>query len=164
MATLTPCRVSTLDRVSLLNITELSEHSVSNHPMNSSVPFSSLLYSGTQHLPVGIMASPLASRLAYPSGRIEFVSYGLLFHFQLLSTPHYCDAVTFCYRPRNFGRAGLSPASSVCSKAHWQVRSSDLRAKTSRNQCTPKVLNSGCRGKSCYSTPVTRNSTIRGGE
>jgi len=118
MATLTPCRVSSFSRVSLLYITELSEHSVSNHPMNSSAPFSSLLYSGTEHLPVGIMASPLASRLAYSSSRIEFVSYGLLFHFQLLSTPHYCDAVTFGYRPGNFGRAGLSPASSVCSKAH----------------------------------------------
>jgi len=123
MATLTPCRVSFFGRVSLLYITELSEHSVSNHPMNSSVPFSPLLCSGTEHLPVGIMASPLASRLACSSSRIEFVSYGLFFHFQLLSTPHYCDAVTFSYRPGNFGRTGLSPANSVCSKAHWQEAS-----------------------------------------
>ena len=39
MATLTPCRVSTLDRVSLLNVTVPSKHSVSNHPMNKFCPF-----------------------------------------------------------------------------------------------------------------------------
>jgi hypothetical protein len=85
--------------------------------MNSFAPFHRYLVQ-EQNISLRIMASPLASRLACSLSRIEFVSYGLLFHLQLLSTPHYCDAVTFGYRPGNYGRTGLSPVSSVRSKAH----------------------------------------------
>lgn len=85
------------------------------------------------------MASPFARRLACSSSRIEFVSYGLLFHFQLLSTPHYCDAVTFSYRPGNFGRTGLSPANTVRSKAH-ERRSPDRHL----NKCRRQAATAGC--------------------
>ena len=136
MATLTPCRVSTIDRVSLLNVTELSEHSVSNHPMNSFAPFHRYLVQ-EQNISLRIMASPLASRLACSLSRIEFVSYGLLFHLQLLSTPHYCDAVTFGYRPGNFGRTGLSPTNTVRSKAHVR-RSLDRHFNQGRRQAATK--------------------------
>ena len=87
------------------------------------------------------MASPFVRRLACSSSRIEFVSYGLLFHLQLLSTPHYCDAVTFGYRPGNFGRTGLSPANTVRSKAH-ERRSPDLHSNKRRRQAAT-IINAG---------------------
>jgi hypothetical protein len=46
------------------------------------------------------LASPLRSRLANASGRIEFIIvfvYGLVFRFRLLSTPSLDDAVAFSY-------------------------------------------------------------------
>jgi len=53
-------------------------------------------------VPVGrivIWASPFASRLATVTGRIEFVHYGPVVRFQLLSTSSHDDAVPFGYQP-----------------------------------------------------------------
>jgi len=75
---------------------ESSVHSVSNHPTSS---LCDGLVFGPQGLPPrhfspkfaptgkGVCwASPLESRLATTSGRIEFVAYGLDIHLLLLST------------------------------------------------------------------------------
>ena len=49
-----------------------------------------------------VWASPLASRLANTSGRIEFTSrFGLVVHLLLLSTWPRGHAVTFGYGPEN---------------------------------------------------------------
>ena len=49
----------------------------------------------------GSWASPLASRLATASGRIKFVSCGLVIRLRLLSTRPRGHAVTFDYEPEH---------------------------------------------------------------
>ena len=54
-----------------------------------------------------------------PSGRIEFVSYGLIVRLQLLPTPPRGDAVTYDYRQESVlpGR-DLHPSVHTRSQAH----------------------------------------------
>lgn len=83
-------------QVSLLNVMARYKHSVSNHltaaPCRrfNTQPLSATGFSGLHH---GQASSPDGY------GRIEFVSYGLLVHVQLLSTPPHGGAVTFHYGP-----------------------------------------------------------------
>jgi hypothetical protein len=46
-----------------------------------------------------VWVSPFIGRLTERTGRNGFVSYGLLIHLLLLSTPPRGDAVTVSYRP-----------------------------------------------------------------
>ena len=110
---------SAIHRGSLFHVIRTSDHSVSNHPR-----FSTSRYPLTPrwwHYFVG--ASPFPSWLAKTADRIEFTfashlgrcRYGLVVHFQLLSTRGYSpDAVTFSYRPYVSAGSGLSP---LCSNA-----------------------------------------------
>ncbi len=64
-------------------------------------------------------ASPVPSRLATTTGRIEFLAYGLLVHFRLLPTSPCGDAVTFGYQVQTKLWQDLHLADSVRSEAHW---------------------------------------------
>ena len=67
-----------------------------------------------------VEGSPLPSRLPDRLGRIEFVSYGLVFHLRLLSTPSHEDAVTFSY-----GLVTINPArtfTSLIKRLHRRTR------------------------------------------
>ena len=117
MATLTPRCVSNRNGVSLLHIIGLSRHSAPKHPMDGGIPLHSVAGSGTPR------SLRLRLRHSYAGSPVHQAetgssSCGLSVCFMLLSTPHYCDAVTFNYRLSNFSRTGLSPASPMCSKAH----------------------------------------------
>jgi hypothetical protein len=123
----TPCRGS------LIHVTRTSHHSVSNHLRSSSrrVPL-------PQRWPLYfVRASPCARKLARTADRIEFTlsahrggpRYGLVVHFQLLSTRG-CrpDAVTFSYWPYSVGQVRDShPAVPVRSQAHERGRPHPLR-------------------------------------
>ena len=61
------------------------------HPMLTQASFT------LSCLCLSIAASPLSRRLANMERRIEFVSYGPVVRFQLLSTPPHGDAVAFIY-------------------------------------------------------------------
>ena len=111
-------------RGSLIHLTRTSHHSVSNHLRLSArrVPL-------PQRWPLYfVRASPCARKLARTADRIEFTSpaptngpcYGLVVHFQLLSTRGYRpDAVTFSYWPFSVGQVRDShPAVPVRSQAH----------------------------------------------
>ena len=75
-----------------------SYHTASKHP--HAVPLSCSL--GRTDFPKGgSWASPLASRLATASGRIEFVPCGLVVCLRLLSTLPRGNAVTFDYTPEH---------------------------------------------------------------
>ncbi len=75
-----------------------SYHTASKHP--HAVPLSCSL--GRTDFPKGgSWASPLASRLATASGRIEFVSCGLVVRLRLLPTLPRGNAVTFDYEPEH---------------------------------------------------------------
>jgi hypothetical protein len=99
-----------IHRGSLIHVTRTSNHSVSNHlrfPARR-VP----LPQRWQHY--FVRASPYSCRLAETAGRIEFTlkspftetrHYGLVVHFQLLSTWGYRpSAVTFSYWPYSVGQ------------------------------------------------------------
>ena len=74
-----------------------SYHSVSNHPVCLCI---ALL------LPFSVLNSSRIRLKADGSPHIKTetssLSYGLIVHFQLLSTSYHYDAVTFCYRTRQF--------------------------------------------------------------
>ena len=75
-----------------------SYHTASKHP--HAVPLSCSL--GRTGFPKGgSWASPLARRLATASGRIEFVSCGLVVRLRLLPTLPRGNAVTFDYEPEH---------------------------------------------------------------
>jgi len=114
----TPCRGS------LIHLTRTSHHSVSNH-----LRFSTRRVPLPQRWPhYFVRASPCSSWLAKTADRIEFTSsahtgalcYGLVVHFQLLSTRGYCpDAVTFRYWPYSVGQVrDFHPAVPMRSQAH----------------------------------------------
>ena len=69
-------------------------------------------------------ASQYPSVLAATSRRIEFVSYGLVFHLQLLSTPPRGDAVTFDYGVIAFSDTDFHRAVYAPSQAHLGFLSS----------------------------------------
>jgi len=104
--------------------TDASPHSVSNH-----LRFSARRDPLPQRWPhYFVRASPCARRLARTADRIEFTlsahpngpCYGLVVHFQLLSTRG-CrpDAVTFSYWPYSVGQVrDFHPAVPVRSQAH----------------------------------------------
>jgi hypothetical protein len=111
-------------RGSLIHVTRTSHHSVSNH-----LRFSTRRVPLPQRWPLyGVRASPCARRLARTADRIEFTlsastggpCYGLVVHFQLLSTRGYRpDAVTFSYWPYSVGQVrDFHPAVPVRSQAH----------------------------------------------
>ena len=117
LTALTPRRVSNPDGVSLLYTIGLSRHSAPKHPMDDGIPLHSVAGSGISR------SLRLRLRHSYAGSPIHQAetgssSCGLSVCFLLLSTPHYCDAVTFNYRLSNFSRTGLPPASPMCSKAH----------------------------------------------
>ena len=58
--------------------------------------------------------------LAATSRRIEFVSYGLVIHRQLLSTPPHGDAVTFGYGGMAFSDTDFHRAVYAPSQAHMR--------------------------------------------
>lgn len=63
--------------------------------------------------------SSFTRRLPDRLGRIKFVSYGLVVHFRLLSTPSHEDAVTFSYGFCNEEPdEDLHPANQTPSQAH----------------------------------------------
>ncbi|HIJ86038.1 MAG: hypothetical protein HW380_988 [Magnetococcales bacterium] len=63
-------------------------------------------------------ASPSDRRLAASSCRIEFVSYGPVIRFQLLSTPPHGDAVSFNYRVMAYSGSDFHQADKTPSRAH----------------------------------------------
>ena len=112
------------DRGSLIHVTRTSHHSVSNH-----LRFSTRRGPLPQRWPhYFVRASPCARKLARTADRIEFTlaafpdgpCYGLVVHFQLLSTRGYRpDAVTFSYWPYSVGQVrDFHPAVPVRSQAH----------------------------------------------
>jgi hypothetical protein len=113
-------------RGSLIHVTRTSHHSISNHPRSS-----------TRRVPLPqrwphyfVRASPCVRKLARTADRIEFTlpahsggpCYGLVVHFQLLSTRGYSpDAVTFSYWPYSVGQVRDShPAVLVRSQSHYR--------------------------------------------
>jgi hypothetical protein len=117
-----PCVIT--GRGSLIHATRTSHHSVSNHPR-----FSTRRVPLPQRWPLYVVrASPCVRRLARTADRIEFTlsasfggrCYGLVVHFQLLSTRGYGpDAVTFSFWPYSVGQVrDFHPAVPVCSQAH----------------------------------------------
>ena len=120
---LTPVGPFAADRGSLIHVTRTSDHSVSNHLRFSSrrVP----LPQRWRHY--FVRASPLRSqaRQNRRPNRVHSVlrkgrCYGLIVHFQLLSTRGYRPgAVTFSYWPFSVGQVRDShPAIQVRSQAH----------------------------------------------
>jgi len=111
-------------RGSLIPVTRTALHSVSNH-LRSSTRRVHSLYAGRSIL-FGLRL--YARRLAKTADRIEFTlpaclggrCYGLMVHFQLLSTRGYRpDAVTFSYWPFSVGQVrDFHPAVPVRSQAH----------------------------------------------
>ena len=111
-------------RGSLIHVTRTSHHSVSNH-----LRFSTRRVPLPQRWPLYfVRASPCARRLARTADRIEFTlpvsfdgrRYGLVVHFQLLSTWGYRpNAVTFSNWPFSVGQVrDFHPAVPVRSQAH----------------------------------------------
>jgi hypothetical protein len=111
-------------RGSLIHVTRTSHHSVSNPPR-----FSARRVPLPQRWPLYfVRASPWTRRLARTADRIEFTfsvpsdgrRYGLMVHFQLLSTRGYRpDAVTFSCWPFSVGQVrDFHPAVPVRSQAH----------------------------------------------
>lgn len=89
-------------QVSLRPVPRRCHHSVSTHPTCPVAAF--------PRYPSALDGSRLAGRLRFrlsragsslTSGRIEFVSYGLVAHLRLLPTPPRSDAVTIGFRPES---------------------------------------------------------------
>jgi len=99
----------------------LHERPVSNHPMDP-VPVIRLRSTVDSR-----QASPSTSRLANPSGRIEFLAYGPFARLRLLSTPPLSDAVSFDFDEDSARRSGLSPdrLSALASALAAEHRSAD---------------------------------------
>ena len=109
---------------SLIHVTRTSHHSVSNH-----LRFSSRRVPLPQRWPLYfVRASLRGHQLARTADRIEFTwsvfrhghRYGLVVHFQLLSTRGYRpDAVTFSFWPSSVGQVrDFHPAVPMHSQAH----------------------------------------------
>jgi len=129
MDALTPAGpLAITSRGSLIHVTRTSHHSVSNH-----------LRFPTRRVPLPqrwppyfVRTSPVTRRLVKTADRIEFTLsatlgeryYGLVVHFQLLSTRGYGpDAVTFSYWPFSVGQVRDShPTVPVRSQAHELAR------------------------------------------
>src|SRR5688500_3445199 len=110
---------------SLVDAHVLPDHSVSKHLTHSprrfiTLPLSALSFplpgSGLRHSQAGSSTAP---------GRIEFVSYGLVVHLLLLSTPPRGGAVAVGYRPE-----------SVCLERTF----TSLNARASRRACGEACL------------------------
>src|SRR5881628_1832332 len=111
-------------RGSLIHVTRISDHSVSNHLRFSTSRVHSLC--AGRSISFGLRL--YTRRLAKTADRIEFTldlclearRYGLVVHFQLLSTRGYGpDAVTFSYWPFSVGQVGdFHPAIQMRSQAH----------------------------------------------
>jgi hypothetical protein len=117
MAALTPRRVSHLAGSPFFTSSDFPDIPSPNTSWTAQSLLIPLHGSGT------VRSSRLRLRQFYAGSPIHQAetgssSYGLSVCFQLLSTPHYCDAVTFNYRLSNLSRTGLSPVSPMCSKAH----------------------------------------------
>jgi hypothetical protein len=155
-------------RGSLIHVTSTSHPSVSNH-----LRFSTRRVPLPQRWPhYFVRASPCARRLARTAGRIEFTlsasldgrGYGLVVHFQLLSTRGYGpDAVTFSYWPHSVGQVrDLHPAVPVRSQAHERR----LRVGFRRDQDTVVFVSTRQPAiqqtwKSALLCPPTGNSPMR---
>ena len=121
---LTPVGPFATDRGSLIHVTRTSEHSISNHlrASTSRVP----LPLRWQHYFVMGFAVAMPARQSRRPKRVHFVPstgnrrYGLLVHFQLLSTRGYGPgAVTFNYWPYSVGQVrDFHPAVQVRFQAH----------------------------------------------
>ena len=135
--TLTPTGPFAASRGSLIHVTWTSRHSVSNHLRFSArrvpLPQRQQLYF--------VRASPFRSqaRQNRRPNRVHLslcieTCYGLLVHFQLLSTRGYRpDAVTFRYWPFSVGQVGdFHPAVHVRSQAHERRSATGL---TQTNGC-----------------------------
>ena len=90
-----------LGQVSPVQVHGLSDHSNVNHSVAPRLSFNTLPFSSTGRPYLPVEASPFPSRLAKRHSRITFVSYGLVSHLLLLSTPLHSDAVTVGYRPES---------------------------------------------------------------
>jgi hypothetical protein len=125
---LTPVGPFATDRGSLIHVTRTSEHSISNH-----------LWASTSRVPLPLrwqryfvmgFAVAMPARQSHRPNRVHFVPstgnrrYGLLVHFQLLSTRGYGpDAVTFNYWPYSVGQVrDFHPAVQVRFQAHIAPR------------------------------------------
>jgi len=121
---LTPIGPFATDRGSLIHVTRTSEHSISNH-----------LWASTSRVPLPLrwqryfvmgFAGAMLARQSHRPNRVHFVPctgnrrYGLLVHFQLLSTRGYGPgAVTFNYWPYSVGQVrDFHPAVQVRFQAH----------------------------------------------
>ena len=135
--TLTPTGPYAAGRGSLIHVTRTSKHSISNH-----LRFSTRRDPLPQRWPhYFVRASPLCqqARQNRRPNRVHLVPrrepcYGLLVHFQLLSTRG-CrpGAVTFCYWPYSVGQVRDShPAVRVRSQAHWQCSRCEHSARAER--------------------------------
>jgi hypothetical protein len=89
-------------QVSPLHVHGLPDHSASNHPMSPIAALSrypsarwALSHPRLSKLRLSLSGSPVSS------GRIKFISYGLVVHLLLLPTSPHDDAVTFGYRPES---------------------------------------------------------------
>ena len=125
---LTPVGPFATDRGSLIHVTRTSEHSISNH-----------LWASTSRVPLPLrwqryfvmgFAEAMPARQSHRPNRVHFVPctgnrrYGLLVHFQLLSTRGYGPgAVTFNYWPYSVGQVrDFHPAVQVRFQAHIAQR------------------------------------------
>ena len=120
---LTPTGPLTTSRGSLIHLTQTSDHSISNH-LRSSTRRDPLPLRWQHYV---VRASPLLRRLARNRrpNRVHGIlqgghCYGLIVHFQLLSTRGYRpDAVTFSYWPYSVGQVrDFHPAVQMRFQAH----------------------------------------------
>ena len=94
---------------------EPSNHTASNHPMPSRCHVRLVERAFPK---CGSWASPVASRLATASGRIEFVSCGLVVRLRLLSTLPRGNAVTFDYESEHRLEENFHLLDSTHSPSH----------------------------------------------
>ena len=121
---LTPTGPFAAGRGSLIHVTRTSEHSISNH-LRASASRDPLPLRWQRDFVMGF-AGAMPARQSRRPNRVHFVSppgrrrYGLLVHFQLLSTRGYRPgAVTFNYWPYSVGQVrDFHPAVQVRFQAH----------------------------------------------
>src|SRR6266496_1604930 len=121
---LTPIDPFATDRGSLIHVTRTSEHSISNH-LRASTSRDPLPLRRQPYFVTGF-AGAMPARQPRRPNRVHFVPYtgnrcyGLLVHFQLLSTRGCCPgAVTFNYWPFSVGQVrDFHPAVQARFQAH----------------------------------------------
>jgi len=150
--TLTPTGPFAASRGSLIHVTRTSEHSISNH-----LRFSTRRAPLPQRWPLYfVRASPFRSqaRQNHRPNRVHLslcieTRYGLLVHFQLLSTRG-CrpDAVTFSCWPFSVGQVGdFHPAVHVRSQAHERGAGCSLNPPAGSGRYTDRLLHGQSSGR-----------------